>query len=578
MNHTRWLTRAGAGVLSLVTLAACGSTTSNTSATVSSNKTIVMALEPLQAPNWFFPVFDASAYTVTNLQAAALSYLPLLDITKTDGINYQNSLVKKIAYNPSDTQFTLTMNPKYHWSNGQPVSANDVVFNWDILRAASQSNAVWPYGGAGIGGVPGDWKSVVAVSPSTVVITTTKPVNPTWFIYNGIGQLEPVPASVWDKYPHHMTQEMNFIKSVANSPSNKVYHVVDGPFRFQSYQADNYWSWVPNSQFDGHRATISKFMLKYETSTSSEFTQLKSGAVNVGYIDSTLWQSRRQLTQDTVDKSYLFGFSYLGINQNPQSPNGLGPVFAQQYVREALQMGVDQPGIIKGIYHGLGVVSYGPLSSKPSSVFYNPAISKPAYPYNPAAGKRLLESHGWKEVNGVMTRKGLKLAFTVTYISGSSATDDMMAELQHSWAEEGIKVSLSPQPLGTVVATDTQASPTKWSVGGPFDWTYEPDYYPSGDGLFTSGGGSNIGSYVSQGADAIIAKSTEPASPSATRNALMQYEAYIHQSNPGIFLPWLAGSYQAIGFLLTHANNVHGTYRTFNPISDLLYPNLWTVK
>lgn len=30
--------------------------------------------------------------------------------------------------------------------------------------------------------------------------------------------------------------------------------------------------------------------------------------------------------------------------------------------------------------------------------------------------------------------------------------------------------------------------------------------------------------------------------------------------------------------LWAHAHNAYGTYRTFNPISDLLYPNLWTVK
>ena len=147
------------------------------------------------------------------------------------------------------------------------------------------------------------------------------------------------------------------------------------------------------------------------------------------------------ISGNTVDKTYLFGFSSLSLNENPKAPGGLGPYFAQQYVRAALQMGVNQPGIIQGIYHGLGVQSYGPLSSKPNSVFYNPLLSKPAYPYNPAAGKKLLEKHGWKNINGAMTKGHVKLAFTAEYITGTQATNDMMAVLQHSWAEEGIKVA-----------------------------------------------------------------------------------------------------------------------------------------
>ncbi|PSR21105.1 MAG: ABC transporter substrate-binding protein [Sulfobacillus acidophilus] len=579
MKTRQWLAVVGVGALTTLTVAGWGtSPLAKTSSATASGKIIVMALEPLVAPNWFFPVFSSTAYTVTNLQATALMYKPLLDITKTDAIDYNRSLVSKIQVNKADTEFTLTMNSKYHWSNGKPVSAQDVVFNWDIIKATSQPGAPWGYGGAGIGGVPGDWKSVVALNPHTVVITTTKPVNPVWFIHNGIGQLEPVPASVWDKYPKNMARELRFIESVANSPTNPVYRIVDGPYNFYKYEADNYWEWAPNPHYGGKRSTISRFMLKYETSTVSEFAQLRAGTINVGYLSNSLWTSRQELPNDTLDVSYLFGFSSFYLNQNPKAPGGLGPVFAQQYVREALQMGVNQPGIIRGIYHGNGVVSYGPVSSKPDSIFYDPALSKPAYPYNPAKGKRLLESHGWHEVNGVMTRGKVQLKFTVDYISGSQSTTDMMSYIQAGWAKEGIKVTLQAEPLDTVVALGNQSDPTKWNMAGPMDWTYEPDYYPSGGGLFATGAGSNGGGYSSSQANAIIAKIYQPGTSQQTLKNLFAYEEYIHQSNPVLFMPWLAGSYQAIGFLLVHANNVHGTYQTFNPISDLLYPNYWTVQ
>lgn len=160
--------------------------------------TVVVALPVQSSPNWYFPVYSAPDFTSTNEQIDALMYKPLLDVTKNNTINYGRSLVNHIATNQGDTVFTLHMNPAYHWSNGKPVSAQDVVFTWNIMKAASANNPHLPfsYGGAGTGGVPTDWQSVTAVNASTVRVTLTKGVNPDWFIRNGLGQINPVPEAI----------------------------------------------------------------------------------------------------------------------------------------------------------------------------------------------------------------------------------------------------------------------------------------------------------------------------------------------------------------------------------------------
>ncbi len=60
-------------------------------------------------------------------------------------------------------------------------------------------------------------------------------------------------------------------------------------------------------------------------------------------------------------------------------------------------------------------------------------------------------------------------------------------------------------------------------MAGPMNWTYEPDYYPSGDGLFTTGGASNNNDYNNAEADKLIQESTSPASASITKRALFAY-------------------------------------------------------
>lgn len=102
-------------------------------------------------------------------------------------------------------------------------------------------------------------------------------------------------------------------------------------------------------------------------------------------------------------------------------------------------------------------------------------------------------------------------------------------------------------------------------MAGPMNWTYEPDYYPSGDGLFTTGGASNNNDYNNAEADKLIQESTSPASASITKRALFAYEAYLRKSNAVVFLPWVAGSYTALGFLLVHANNVADVHPHLGP-------------
>ncbi|MDA8199233.1 MAG: hypothetical protein M0Z54_07370 [Thermaerobacter sp.] len=69
--------------------------------------------------------------------------------------------------------------------------------------------------------MPADWQSVTVEGPHTLVVTTTAPVNPVWFLHDGWSQQVPVPP-VWNRYPH-MTQELDWIARVSNQPSHPVH-------------------------------------------------------------------------------------------------------------------------------------------------------------------------------------------------------------------------------------------------------------------------------------------------------------------------------------------------------------------
>lgn len=542
--------------------------------------TVVVAEAPGAAPDWFFPVISSSGYASYNTEIIFLMYRPLIYLSPTSQVDYGRSLVRSIKVNPSGTVYTLTLSHKYRWSNGQPITAQDVLFTWSLIKAAATlPKTPWTYGPAGSGGVPGDWASVTAKGSNTVVVTLKKPANPQWFIHNGLSQIYPVPQSVWDKYPQNPMKELQFIQSVSNSPTNSVYHVVDGPFKFQSYQPNSYWDLVPNPTFGGHRASISKLEFQYETSSSSEFLGLRNGTISVGYLPPSMWQARKDLPNDVMTSSYLFGMNYMVPNLNPAAPGNMGKIFSNLYVREALQMGIDQKSIIQTLYHGAGVATDGPIPPTPKTVFVDSALAKPPYPFNPAAGKALLKAHGWHEVGGVMTKGTDKLAFTMLYSSGSTTETDMVQLIKSDWAKEGIVVNLQQAPISEVLGTASQSDPTKWQMvywGG--GWTYQLDYYPTGGNIFAAGAGENMGGYNSPTMNQLIQETYAPGTSAQITARMNAYQEYAAKNLPVIWMPWLPMGYARVSGFNEHAKSVHGTVSTFNPVTDKPLANYWTVS
>ena len=295
----------------------------------------------------------------------------------------------------------------------------------------------------------------------------------------------------------------------------------------------------------------------------------------MGYLGVSLLTAKNELPSDTLSVAYPFGFDYFNINMSPNAPNGIGKAFDTLPVRQALQYGIDEKGIIQHIFHGYGVIDDSTLAPAPKTSFFNPALNTQPYPYNPALGKKILEKNGWTMQNGVMTKNGVKLEFTLIYASGSHSGTDMVQLMKNDWAKEGIVVNLVSAPFDTVVSYN-QSNATKWAAvdwdqGNLGGWTYgEP--YPSGGGLFGTGCAANSGGYSNATMDSLIQATYQPGTQQQALQRLYAYQMYAAQQLPGaIFLPWEP-------LFNEHANNIHGTVSTYNPIGDVIFPNYWWIS
>jgi peptide/nickel transport system substrate-binding protein len=108
-----------------------------------------------------------------------------------------------------------------------------------------------------------------------------------------------------------------------------------------------------------------------------------------------------------------------------------------------------------------------------------------------------------------------------------------------------------------------------WGAG----WIYSPDYYPTGEELFSTGASSNYGNWSDKKADALV-NATTTASASKAQAALNAYENYIAQQVPVVFFPTAAGAFQ--GSILTALSGKLQGYQS-NVFASLL-PEQWSIK
>ena len=530
-------------------VAACSSSgTSSNAASSGGTKvaggTATWALQPSAVPNYIFP-FDSSTYfsTVNEEEFQYLMYRPLYWFGNgaSPTLNTSLSLADPPAYNGKTV--TITMKG-WKWSNGETVSAQDLLFWIHMMQAVAPAD----WGDYVPGLIPSNISNVKAVNSTELTLTMDKAYNPTWFTYNELSQLTPMPLA-WDrtaagpsncvavvsdcaKVYSYLDSQSKALSSWASSP---IWSVVDGPWKLASFNPDGNSAFVPNKAYSGPvKPTLAEFEEVPFTTESAEYNVLQAGAaggqkLDIGYLPTT--DAPTKPAGAAVGANPLSGYTLAPLIQwainyfpvNFQSTTGNAAVIKQLYFRQALQYLMNQKAIIDGPLHGYAAYTVGPVGTFPATSYLSPAgkLGDP-FPFNPAKAKSLLASHGWQVVpNGVTTcqnpslcgpgvSQGHQLVFSLPYATGVNWIESEITQLQSNASLIGIKLNLEPKPFDQVVAigapncvvahTSCDWDMADWGGG----WSFVPDYYPSGETLFESGSGANSGGYSNPQNDSLI--------------------------------------------------------------------------
>jgi peptide/nickel transport system substrate-binding protein len=342
------------------------------------------------APTTFRPVLNAqprSLDVATNFAVDATPYMALINEPLVM-LSSDFQLIPWLAHytHPSPTKHVYRLRPGLRFTDGSPVTTEDVV--WSLHRHTEKAL------GSEISTYFTNVKSVAATGSNEVTVTLKGP--------------DP-------GFPYFVMYALVLKKSLAE-PLGKKYGlpggqmIGTGPFTLQTFSATGL-TLARNTQYWGRRPPVDTIKVSYIQDPQTQKLAMRSGSIDcVFFIQPT----------DAADYQKLPGVDVIttaGGISNFLSFDLEAKPWSDVHVRRAVAHCWDGAGFVKGPLRGLGEVSNGMvfpwqwrgvLSRQQMNAFFR---SLPSYPYSVAAAKAEL------------AKSSVPKGFSTSIIYPSSATN-----------------------------------------------------------------------------------------------------------------------------------------------------------
>ena len=461
--------------------------------------------------NTLHPVLTTSA--LLERQLYSLMYRPMFWIDPQHRIDWNESLASSVEVADGGATFRVTLKP-YRWSDGAPVTADDVRYCWEMIRDLGPRFANFQ-----TGGIPQMVRDVVVTGPNTLEFRLTRAVNPDWFEISGLGLLYALPRHAWG---HLSISQQQGLQSTTS-----FYDVVDGPFRLERLAVGRYATFLPNPSYSGHQPGIRRLVVTF-LQGADPLAELQAGQIDMANLPFSVWDAARGLTGfDTVSVGPIA--AYTTLLPNLASP--AASFLAEVGVRQAIAMAIDQQEIIRVVFHGSALPNPGFVPEALTDSL-SPAIRSGRTPvdYDPAKAARQLEQSGWLAgPDGVRRKNGKRLAFEVLTTAGAATGLTMLQVIKKDLAAVGIELQIREAEFNQLLAR--MAGPANGWQTAFLSWS-QPGY-PDGTQFFRGGSSSNYEHYSSKTMDGLLDASVyEPGTA-----GLFALEDYVVSQQPMIFLP-----------------------------------------
>jgi len=372
----------------------------------------------------------------------------------------QAGLCEKYERSKDGMTYTFTLREGLRWSDGAPLTTEDVEFTWRVVTDPKIPNSVKDLfkQGTGPDGKP--------------LFPTFERVDARVFRYrlarkdvlfdSAVNSIYFVPKHLWER-----TYEAGQFNNAMGlgTPPEKI--VVSGPFRLKTFASEERIVLERNPHFwkvdrEGNRLPyLDRVITLVVPDFNAEFLKFTEGETDVHAVRPEQFDAlkRREARADYVVKdlgpafaTYWFMFN-LDDGLDKEGQPYVDPMKAKWFntksFRKAVSHAIDRDGIVRTVLNGRGV---------PLWTFYSPANKLWAhdgvkkYPYDLERARGLLKAAGFQHTDGKLhDPDGNPVEFSMVTNSENATRVAMLNVIKDDLGKLGINAHIRPVPFNDLV-------------------------------------------------------------------------------------------------------------------------------
>ncbi|MBS9393344.1 MAG: ABC transporter substrate-binding protein [Dolichospermum sp. LBC05a] len=391
------------------------------------------------------------------------TYEGLLTQNPIDG-KIEGVLAQSWEISPDKTKITFTMREGLKWSDGQPLTVDDVVFTYNDIYLNEN--------------IPTDTRDVLRVGKDRKLPTVKKidnrrvefsvpePFRP--FLLNTGASI--LPAHILEKSVKTKNKDgkLEFLsKWGVDTPPQEL--IVNGPYKLERYDTSqrvifrrNPYYWRKDAQ-GKPQPYIERIVWQIVESTDTSLLQFRSGDLDTIGVSPDYFSLLKVQEKQGNFKIYNGGpsssTSFISFNLNKGKRKNqplVDPIkskwFNNVQFRQAVAYAIDRQTMLNNTFRGLGTPQDSPISVQ-SPYFLSPEQGLKVYKYNPDKAKELLIKAGFKynEKNLLVDDQGNEVRFALLTNAGNKIRESMGSQIKQDLSKIGIQVDFTPLAWNTFI-------------------------------------------------------------------------------------------------------------------------------
>jgi peptide/nickel transport system substrate-binding protein len=387
-------------------------------------------------------------------------------------------LAESWAFSDDKQRIVFTLREKLKWSDGQPLTADDVIFTYEELVFNKQiPNQFKDYLKIGSSGA---YPKLRKIDDRRIEFILPEPFAP--FL-----RTTAAPTDAVAILPKHILYESVTSKDSNGKPqflstwatdTNPAKIIVNGPYQIESYTPServvfrrNPYYWRKDAQ-GNPQPYIERYIWQLVENTDTSLLQFRSGVLDIVSASSTnfslLKREEKRGNFTIYNGGPAFGTRFISFNLNKAKRNGrplVDPIKSRWFntvaFRQAVAHAIDRQTMINNLLRGLGKPQNSPIDVQ-TPYYLSPKEGLKVYDYNPARAKELLLGAGFKynDNNQLLDADGNQVRFTLLSSAGSATADAMGSQIKQDLSKIGIQADF--QPLAFNALTDKLSNTLDW--------------------------------------------------------------------------------------------------------------------